>query len=199
MKALKHSLLPLLLITLPTFTVLIYNDYQQRQLESTPEVYGVEYTSIKSALLTKILPDQHEILATNLYFEGRGEGETGMIAVANVVNNRIKDAEFPKDYYSVITQPKQFSWYSPKKSLTIDDEESWHKAQKIASLAMDNKIPDYSNGARFYANLKKVDSKKHKWTKEYVVLNKVGNHTFMDKATYVKKNNLPISKQAKQI
>lgn len=179
--------------------VLAYSDYQNRLLESNPEVYGSIYETPKSKRLSKILPDQHEILAANLYFEGRGEGIAGMIAIANVVNNRIKDPEFPNDYYSVITQPKQFSWYSTNNSLVIEDEASWAKAQKLAALAMENKLPDYSNGARFYANVKKVDVKKHKWVKEYVVLNKVGNHTFMDKKEYVQKHKLTSNKPAKRI
>ena len=180
----------LLLVMLPVIAVLAYIDYQNRLLESNPEVYGSEYASISSKRLSKILPDQHEIIAVNAYAEARGEGYVGMVAVTNVVVNRVKDPEFPKTYYEVITQPKQFSWLNNTKSIVIDDERSWAMANDIASLALKGKLPDYSNGARFYANVNKVDPKRHEWVTKYTVLNKVGNHTFMDKKEYVKSKSL---------
>lgn len=180
----------LLLVMLPVIAVLAYIDYQNRLLESNPEVYGSEYASISSKRLSKILPDQHEIIAVNAYAEARGEGYVGMVAVTNVVANRVKDPEFPKTYYEVITQPKQFSWRNNTKSIVIDDERSWAMANDIASLALKGKLPDYSNGARFYANVNKVDTKRHEWVTKYTVLNKVGNHTFMDKKEYVKSKSL---------
>jgi spore germination cell wall hydrolase CwlJ-like protein len=198
-KLLAYPIVWLLIVMTPVMAVLTYNDYQQRQLESSPEIYGVELASVKSKRLSKILPDQHEIIATNAYAEARGEGYVGMVAVTNVVTNRVKDPEFPKTYYEVITQPKQFSWLNSTNSIVIEDEHSWAMAQKVASLALEGKLPDYSNGARFYANVKKVDIKRHQWVAKYTVLNKVGNHTFMDKKDYVKAKDLKPMKPAKSI
>ena len=194
--AILHSnLFWLACIVLPAYGALSYHDYQQRLLESNPEVYGSEYASIKSKRLSKILPDQHEILTANLYFEAQGEGVNGMIAVANVVRNRVKDPEFPSTYYEVITQPKQFSWYSPNKSLTIDDEKAWELAQKIAMQELQGKLPDLVNGARFYANPRKVNIKRHQWVVKYQPLAEVGNHLYLDKPERVKQLNLkPLSK-----
>lgn len=185
----KNSVV-LLLIALPAFAMVVYQDYQNRLLESNPEVYGSEYASIKSKRLSKILPDQHEILAANLYFEAQGEGVNGMIAVANVVRNRVKDPEFPSTYYEVITQPKQFSWYSPNKSLTIDDEKAWELAQKIAMQELQGKLPDLVNGARYYANPRKVNIKRHQWVVKYQPLAEVGRHVYMDKPEVVKAKGL---------
>lgn len=191
----KNSVV-LLLIALPAFAMIVYQDYQNRLLESNPEVYGTEYASIKSKRLSKILPDQHEILAVNAYTEARGEGYEGMVAVTNVVRNRVKDPEFPNDYYSVITQPKQFSWLNSGNSIVIDDEKSWELAQQIASLELKNKLPDLVNGARFYANPRKVDVKRHKWVVKYQPLAEVGNHVYMDKPEVIKAKGLkPVSKQ----
>lgn len=170
--------------------VLAYNDYQNRLLESTPEVYGTLYETPKSKRLTKILPDQHEILAANLYFEARGEGVDGMIAVANVVRNRVNDPEFPSTYREVITQPKQFSWYSPNTSLTIDDDKSWELAQRIAMQELRGKLPDLVNGARFYANPRKVDISRHQWVAKYQPLAEVGKHVYMDKPDVIKAKGL---------
>ncbi len=182
--------------------VLAYNDYQNRLLESNPEVYGTIYETPKSKRLSKILPDQHEILATNLYFEAQGEGVNGMIAVANVVRNRVKDPEFPSTYYEVITQPKQFSWYSPNKSLIIDDEKAWELAQKIAMQELQGELPDLVNGARFYANPRKVNIKRHQWVVTYQPLAEVGRHVYMDKPEVVKAKGLtplPKSKLSKDV
>lgn len=170
--------------------VLAYNDYQNRLLEFTPEVYGTLYETPKSKRLTKILPDQHEILAANLYFEARGEGVDGMIAVANVVRNRVNDPEFPSTYREVITQPKQFSWYAPNQSLTIDDERSWELAQRIAMDELRGKLPDLVNGARFYANPRKVDINRHQWVAKYQPLAEVGKHVYMDKPEVIKAKGL---------
>ena len=170
--------------------VLAYNDYQNRLLESNPEVYGAIYGSPKSKRLSKILPDQHEIIATNAYAEARGEGFNGMVAVTNVVRHRKNDPEFPKTYYEVITQPKQFSWLKSGKSIVIDDEASWELAQRVADLELRGKLPDLVNGARYYANPRKVDITRHQWVVKYQPLAEVGKHVYMDKPEVVKAKGL---------
>lgn len=180
----------LLLVLLPVTIVLAYNDYQNRLLESNPEVYGTIYETPKSKRLSKILPDQHEIIATNAYAEARGEGFDGMVAVTNVVRHRVNDPEFPKTYYDVITQPKQFSWLNSGKSIVIDDEASWTLAQRVADLELRNQLPDLVNGARFYANPRKVDISRHQWVAKYQPLAEVGNHLYMDKPEVVKAKGL---------
>ena len=185
------------LILLPVGLVLAYSDYQNSILEAAPEVYGSLYETPKSKRLTKSLPDQHSILAENAYFEARGEGLEGMIAVTNVVSHRVSDSEFPKTYYDVITQPKQFSWLNTKAPRVIDDEASWELAQRVADLELRGKLPDLVNGARFYANPRKVDISRHQWVAKYQPLAEVANHVFMDKPEYVKTNNLKPLPKAK--
>lgn len=180
----------LLLVMLPVTVVLAYSDYQNRLLESNPEVYGSEYASTKPKRLSKILPDQHEIIATNAYAEARGEGFDGMVAVTNVVHHRVNDPEFPSTYYDVITQPKQFSWLNSSKSIVIDDEASWALAQRVADLELRNQLPDLVNGARFYANPRKVDISRHQWVTKYQPLAEVGNHLYMDKPEVIQAKGL---------
>jgi len=195
-KLLNSNLSMLMIILLPVGLVLAYNDYQDRILESNPEVYGAIYETPKSKRLSKILPDQHEILATNAYAEARSEGFDGMIAVTNVVRHRKNDPEFPKTYYDVITQPNQFSWLNSGKSIVIDDEKSWELAQRVADLELKGKLPDLVNGARFYANPRKVDISRHQWVAKYQPLAEVGRHVYMDKPEYVKTKNLkPLPKK----
>jgi spore germination cell wall hydrolase CwlJ-like protein len=186
---------------LPVGLVLAYNDYQNRLLESNPEVYGLEVGKLdKPNLLAPSLPDQKEIIALNAYQEARGEGKYGMIAVTNTVRHRLNDPEFPKTYRDVIYQPKQFSWTANKDTIEITEEGKWKEALHIAELELKGKLPDLANGARYYANVAKVDAKKHKWVTEYVQVAKVGNHTFMDKPTYIKAKGIKpiVSTKTKQ-
>ena len=48
--------------------------------------------------------------AQNVYHESRGEPDLGMVAVAQVVSNRIKSPRFPDTVCEVVYQHKQFSW-----------------------------------------------------------------------------------------
>jgi spore germination cell wall hydrolase CwlJ-like protein len=49
----------------------------------------------------------HEVI----YFEARGESLEGMVAVAQVVLNRVSHKKFPNSISSVRSQRKQFSYY----------------------------------------------------------------------------------------
>lgn len=196
------QVLPLMIILSPAYAILTYQNYQQKILESNPEVYGTEYDSTKSVRISPILPNQLEAIALNAYAEARGEGEFGMIAVTNTVRHRVNDPNFPKTYHDVIYQPKQFSWTNAGKVIEINDEESWKLALHIARLELKGKLPDLVNGARYYANVSKVDLTKHKWVSEYKPLAEIGNHLYMDNPKYIKANNLtplPANKLSKKV
>jgi hypothetical protein len=167
--------------------MIYYYDQVQRDLESNPEIYGLELSQLKKPnMLAPVLPDQKTAIALNAYQEARGEGKTGMIAVTNTVRHRVNDPEFPKTYHDVIYQPKQFSWTLSKGAIEIVEEDKWNEALSIAELELTGRLPDLVNGARFYANIDKVDVKRHTWVKKYAPVAKIGKHTFMDKPEYVK-------------
>lgn len=132
----------------PAAAILAYHDYKDRQLESNPQVFAVETPKVKSVMLAKVMPDQTECLAQNIYFEARGEGDAGMKAVANVTINRTKSDKYPSNVCSVIYQPKQFSWVG--KYSEIDDEVSYGIAKRIAKTAINGKLRDSTNGADHY-------------------------------------------------
>lgn len=116
-------------------------------------------------------------VAEAVYFEARGDGASGMHAVANVIMNRAKaSGETP---YQVIVKPKQFS-YLVRKDLTIDDYESYDMALRIAALAVTGKLPDITDGSTHYVAPKRLISIP-KWINEMertVVLN--DHHFFRD-------------------
>ena len=54
--------------------------------------------------------------AQNVYFESQGEPGLGMVAVSQVVINRVKDKRWPDTICEVVWQNKQFSWTHDGKS-----------------------------------------------------------------------------------
>lgn len=116
-------------------------------------------------------------VAEAVYFEARGDGASGMHAVANVIMNRA--AASGESPYQVVVKPKQFS-YLVRKDLTIDDYESYDMALRIAALAVTRKLPDITDGSTHYVAPKRLISIP-KWIKEMdrtVVLN--DHHFFRD-------------------
>ena len=72
--------------------------------------------------------NERECLAENVYFEARGQGQAGWVAVAQVTLNRVQDTRFPNTICEVVKQGLtyesghpiknkcQFSWYCDGKS-----------------------------------------------------------------------------------
>lgn len=54
-------------------------------------------------------------LATNIYFEARGEPEAGQFMVGFVTMNRVYDKRFPNTVCGVVYQPGQFIWDHSRK------------------------------------------------------------------------------------
>src|ERR1700747_235291 len=115
-------------------------------------------------------------LARNIYHEARGEGESGMRAVATVTLNRSKSYEFPHDLCDVVFQKFhkkcQFSWYCDKRIGQIVDTNSWNSSIRIARESMDGKTIDILDDVVYYHSTK---VKPH-WNKRFVV--QIGNHKF---------------------
>jgi spore germination cell wall hydrolase CwlJ-like protein len=111
-------------------------------------------------------------LAMNAYWEARNQDISGMIAVSQVVMNRVESEYYPDNPCSVITQgPEkpswkdpniyypvrhkcQFSWYCDGKSDDIPpyDYEAIHNAFSVAQILLDERITvvDITKGATHY-------------------------------------------------
>lgn len=66
-------------------------------------------------------PKAQQCLALAMYWEARGEGRRGMVAVGSVVLNRVADNRFPNTLCAFVHQggeipPCQFSWWCDCKS-----------------------------------------------------------------------------------
>ena len=77
-------------------------------------------------------------LATAIYFEARGEGVRGEMAIAQVILNRVKNPAYPKTICGVVYQNAksyhrcQFSFACDGLSDTVAEKAAWREALKIA-------------------------------------------------------------------
>lgn len=125
-----------------------------------------------------------DVLARTLWGEARGEGETGMHAVANVVMNRVRNPRWwGNTVETVCLQPAQFTCWSHKdpnyeklKAVTVETDQVFAKAVEIATKAIDVGITDITGGADHYYNPFHANPK---WALESRVTKKIGNHIFL--------------------
>lgn len=133
-------------------------------------------------------------LAMNAYWEARNQDMNGMIAVSQVVMNRVESEFYPDDACSVITQgPEkpswkdpsvfypvrhkcQFSWYCDGKSDEIpeQDKEIWEQARMVAAGVYLGKVDDNTNGSLWYH----ADYVRPAWSEVKDVRAVIGNHIF---------------------
>jgi hypothetical protein len=121
---------------------------------------------------TKADEKQINCLAENIYHEARGEPEKGMVAVTNVVMNRVHNDKFPKNPCDVIAEKTkkrcQFSWKCKKvEPAKLDDE-----MIDIAEQAYTNELPDVTGGALFFH----ANYVKPRWKLKRTAV--IGNHIF---------------------
>jgi spore germination cell wall hydrolase CwlJ-like protein len=118
-----------------------------------------------------------QCLAEALYWEARGEGEDGMLAVASVIFNRVEDERFPDTVCDVIydggeTPPCQFSWWCDGKSDEPTNQAKWWEINSLAYDYLAISPEDPTDGALFYH----ADSIKTPWRRQLTA--RIGNHIF---------------------
>ena len=137
-------------------------------------------------------------LALNAYWEARNQSYEGMIAVNQVVMNRVASDIYPNDICKVVFQGPtraswkdpdkkypvknrcQFSWYCDGKSDEVrnKDHDAWKQAVRSSLQVMHNAHDDLVDGALWYH----ADYiKEPKWTKEMKRTTVVDNHIFYKK------------------
>jgi len=141
--------------------------------------------------VNRITPIQLECLARNIYFEARGEGEEGMIAVAYTTLNRVMSDLYPSSICGVVYQGQrapdgqiiknkcQFSWVCDGKIKEVSNLNHFDLAKRIAndvaySYSREN---DPTKGSLYYHAVKlnsKEPFKKMKVEKTVTI----GNHVF---------------------
>ena len=125
------------------------------------------------------LQDEQECLALAMYWEARGEGRQGMIAVGWTVLNRSRSALFPASPCAVVYQggergPCQFSWWCDGKSDRPRNRYSWTRARIIAAELLIDPPRDPTAGALFYHSSRIPGP----WKRRRVRTARIGNHIF---------------------
>jgi spore germination cell wall hydrolase CwlJ-like protein len=88
-------------------------------------------------------------LAEAIYFEARGTGTTGETAVAHVVVNRARSAQFPNSVCGVVADACQFSYRCDGRPDVLADPGARGRAYRIAETVLAG-APDFTGGALFF-------------------------------------------------
>jgi len=125
--------------------------------------------------------DPLHCLALNIYHEARGESDSGKIAVAHVVMNRVKSHRFPNSICKVVMQGGekrrfrcQFSWHCDGRSDVPGDRRAWRKSKHLAEKVYTGQIQDPTEGALWYH----ADYARPYWRVAFNQGPKIGHHIF---------------------
>lgn len=118
-----------------------------------PEI-SIANPSLQMRANVRLTDAEVRCMATNIYFEARGEPEVGQTAVAYVVLNRMADNRFPSTVCGV-THHKykgtcQFSWYCDRNSNVPSNKEQYARAERIALAVMQGEIENPIGGSLFF-------------------------------------------------
>ena len=131
-------------------------------------------------------------MAVNNYYEARGEGLHGKIAVSEVVVNRSAHPGYPDTPCEVVKQSVirdgakvcQFSWvctrgvHAPKVKEGTTNHMEWYQSVLAAIIVYHNNFSGVAKGAtHFYSHRSVTPSWSNNGTMTHI--SKVGNHTFL--------------------
>ena len=144
-----------------------------------PVIIGILASLYANDAGAQSLHEEQRCLALAMYWEARGEGRHGMVAVGWTILNRAGSAHFPATPCAVVYQgsergPCQFSWWCDGKSDQPRDRYSWTWARVIAADLLVDPPQDPTNGALFYHS----KSIPVPWTRTRVRTTRIGNHIF---------------------
>ena len=126
-------------------------------------------------------------LALNVYFEARSQGIAEMIAVSEVVMNRVESPRYPNTVCEVVKQGRhvngqpvknacQFSWYCNSLSDTPTNKRAWALSQEVARGVLLGRT-EGSVGKAIYYHAEYVYPK---WAKTRPIVGKIGVHIFYE-------------------
>lgn len=125
----------------------------------------------------KASPQQDlDLMATTLYHEARGQSDAGMVAVGEVILNRVRSPRWKANTIrGVILQKSQFSFFDQLSDLTMYDYKQRLRSYRIASRLIEGTYtPVVGKHAYFYYNPSVVTPS---WSHHrYIAV--VGDHLF---------------------
>lgn len=123
---------------------------------------------------------QWRCLTEALYFEARGETVEGQYAVAEVILNRVDNANYPGSICEVVNQGTgrryacQFTYTCDGIPEVVTDDRAWHRLGNIARIMMDGAPRDLTRGATHYH----ADWVSPNWARVYPRTARYGQHIF---------------------
>lgn len=125
--------------------------------------------------------DEIHCLALTIYFEARGEPDTGKLAVAHVVMNRMQDSRFPDTVCRVVQQGGervryrcQFTWWCDGLSDRPKNLRMWEKSKSFAQTVYWGGSEDPTGGALWYH----ADYVAPTWAQAFSRTSQIGQHIF---------------------
>ncbi len=155
------------------------------EIKNKPKLFPLPNTADEkaAALYTEL---EIDVLARTIWGEARGEGLSGMNAVACVILNRVEAARKLGGYWwgnnvmQVCQKPYQFSCWNKndanyKKLILVDDEDIYFaSAKRVARRAMLGFLKDESKGATHYHARNILPD----WARERKPTAMIGRHVF---------------------
>ncbi|MQY43135.1 cell wall hydrolase [Epibacterium sp. SM1969] len=123
---------------------------------------------------------QFACLAEALYFEARGETVKGQFAVAEVIMNRVKSAQFPNTACKVVNQGTgrkhqcQFSYTCDGHKEIIAEKRAYERVAKVARAVLDGTSTELTNGATYYH----TTAVRPRWSRSFTHTIRIGVHKF---------------------
>ena len=114
-------------------------------------------------------------LTQALYYEARGEGEMGQLAVADVIIQRKNSKYHPNTICGVVYQPYQFSFVHDGSMLKEIDVEAWNRADDLSRRILNGKVSTGLTGHALFYHAKDV---RPVWADAMVKTTEIGNHIF---------------------
>ncbi|NIZ61485.1 hydrolase [Sedimentitalea sp. CY04] len=127
-----------------------------------------------------------ECLAQALYFEARGETVKGQFAVAEVIMNRVKSAQFPNSVCAVVKQGTgrlhqcQFSYTCDGHAETISEHQAHVRVSKVARAVLDGISEELTDGATYYH----TTAVRPRWSRTFKKTAQIGVHLFYSDERY---------------
>lgn len=154
-----------------------YREYRQMQ----------EFEAVRKDLIRQekeaVKEQERKCLTNALWYEARGEGEAGILAVAAVIENRKEHQDYPSTYCGVIHQRKQFSYVALNKPDVESIEQRLKASDRVAYMQVSD-IADKMVEGRFepvlhHSVLWYTKASVHNyWTKTKTATARIGQHVF---------------------
>jgi spore germination cell wall hydrolase CwlJ-like protein len=154
---------------------------EKSSLKTSPPATPLSKTEVQAVDPAGKAPmdDAITCLSRTIYWEAKGGASEEMEAVASVVLNRLGHEGFPDTVCEVVKQgsekrPCQFSWWCDGRSDQVEEENRYTIAKEIARKALNQELPDSTNGALFFLDR----SASLDWSKTYIKTKEIGSFMF---------------------